>query len=171
MRHRVIISGDITTESFGKFLEEIRDLTFQASDTLEIAICSEGGYAPAALAYYDAIQAVNCRVKTIGVGIVASAAALIFMAGDERYMSPSAWFMVHDETAEDTTNLRHSQAKKLVKQQGRFESQWNELMHKCCPAVSVDEWDEYHREEVYFTAQECLSNGFINGIIGENDEK
>lgn len=59
-------------------------------------INSSGGEVPSGLALYDVMQAVSCPVKTVCLGMAASMAALLFIAGDDRQMLPHSRIMIHD---------------------------------------------------------------------------
>lgn len=57
---------------------------------------SPGGEVDSGLAIYDVMQAITCPVRTVCLGIAASMASLLFVAGDERDMLPHARVMIHD---------------------------------------------------------------------------
>lgn len=59
-------------------------------------INSLGGEVQSGLALYDVMQAVSCPIRTVCLGMAASMAALLFIAGDERLMLPHSRVMVHD---------------------------------------------------------------------------
>lgn len=59
-------------------------------------INSPGGEVQSGLALYDVMQAVSCPVHTVCLGMAASMAALLFIAGDERRMLPHSRIMIHD---------------------------------------------------------------------------
>lgn len=48
------------------------------------------------LALYDVMQTVSCPVRTVCLGMAASMAALLFIAGDGRQMLPHSRVMIHD---------------------------------------------------------------------------
>ena len=53
-------------------------------------------YHTTGLAIYDVMQAVPCPIRTVCLGMAASMAALLFVAGDERLMLPHSRVMIHD---------------------------------------------------------------------------
>ena len=59
-------------------------------------INSPGGEVQSGLALYDVMQAVSCPIHTVCLGMAASMAALLFIAGDERRMLPHSRIMIHD---------------------------------------------------------------------------
>lgn len=64
--------------------------------TVTLYINSPGGEVQSGLALYDVMQAVSCPIHTVCLGMAASMAALLFIAGDERRMLPHSRIMIHD---------------------------------------------------------------------------
>ncbi len=80
------------------FQEKI--LFLEASDSTKpifVYIDSEGGDIDAGFAIFNMIRFVRPKVFTIGVGLVASAGALIFLAADSksRFSLPHARYLLH----------------------------------------------------------------------------
>lgn len=63
---------------------------------ITVFVESPGGEVGAGLAIYDALRAVSCPIRTVCTSLAASMGAVVFMAGDERFMYPHAELMVHD---------------------------------------------------------------------------
>ena len=78
----------------------IRDLLYlQREDPttpITLYINSPGGEVQSGLALYDVMQAVSCPIRTVCLGIAASMAALLFIAGDDREILPHSRVMIHD---------------------------------------------------------------------------
>ena len=67
-----------------------------AQAPIRMFINSPGGEVQSGLALYDVMQALNCPVNTICLGMAASMAALIFVSGARREMLPHSRIMIHD---------------------------------------------------------------------------
>lgn len=102
----VFLSGEIVASAGGGIYSGAADniiaqlLCLEAEDPekdIQLYINSPGGDLQAALAIYDAMQYVRCPVRTICVGIAASAAALILAGGakGKRYALPNSRIMIH----------------------------------------------------------------------------
>lgn len=65
-------------------------------ERITIFFNSPGGAVQSGLAIYDVMQAIPCPVRTVCLGMAASMAALLFVAGEERLMLPHARVMIHD---------------------------------------------------------------------------
>jgi len=102
----IFLSGEIVASAGGGIYSGAADniiaqlLCLEAEDPekdIQLYINSPGGDLQAALAIYDAMQYVRCPVRTICVGIAASAAALILAGGakGKRYALPNSRIMIH----------------------------------------------------------------------------
>ena len=97
----------VTAKSF------VRDLDAVAADATKIivSINSPGGNVFDAFAIYNALIRHKLPVETRVDGVAASAASLIFMAGDERIMPENAMLMIHNAwiiTAGTADELRNT---------------------------------------------------------------
>lgn len=156
------VCGSITDEAYGSFSEELSRFEQANNKPVFIELCSDGGVADAALAFYSRIKKSSLTVHIFVMGHAESSASLILAAGDVRYMDSQAWVMVHessDEFSGSTTALT-KRAKIMQKQ----ESQWSNLMAE---NTNKDKffWLEKHKEVTYFNAEECLKLGLIEKII------
>ncbi|AWG43109.1 ATP-dependent Clp protease proteolytic subunit [Candidatus Borreliella tachyglossi] len=94
----IVITGEINKNTSRLFQEKI--LFLEASDykkPIFVYIDSEGGDIDAGFAIFNMIRFVKPKVFTIGVGLVASAGALIFLAADckNRFSLPHARYLLH----------------------------------------------------------------------------
>ncbi|UGQ16408.1 MULTISPECIES: ATP-dependent Clp protease proteolytic subunit [unclassified Borrelia] len=94
----IVITGEINKDTSKLFQEKI--LFLEASDSAKpifVYIDSEGGDIDAGFAIFNMIRFVKPKVFTIGVGLVASAGALIFLASDakSRFSLPRARYLLH----------------------------------------------------------------------------
>ena len=80
-------------------------------DELDVEISSPGGDTFAAVAMYNALRNSGKTITTKVMGVAASAASLIFMAGDKRVMPKNSMLMVHNPwtfTAGNADELRET---------------------------------------------------------------
>lgn len=76
--------------------EVIREIQSIKDDKIKVIIASPGGNAFQGLMVYDALKASGKEVHTVILGLGASAASVIFMAGDTREMGEGALLMIHN---------------------------------------------------------------------------
>ena len=63
--------------------------------SITLCLSSNGGYTEQAFYAYEVLRALPVRIHTINLGIVHSAANIIFMAGENRIATPEAYFLFH----------------------------------------------------------------------------
>lgn len=80
------------SEDFGKPVEERKPI--------KIYLMNYGGSADMCYAMIDVIKASKTPIYTIDIGVAASAAALIFIAGHKRFMLPNAKVVIHEGSTE-----------------------------------------------------------------------
>lgn len=77
------------------FMAEL-DATIEGATRLVVSINSPGGDVFDAFTIYNALRRLQIPVSTRVDGVAASAASLIFMAGEERQMPDNAMLMIHN---------------------------------------------------------------------------
>jgi ATP-dependent Clp protease, protease subunit len=85
------INGD-TAEAL---LDSVTGLANDGVQRVVLCIASPGGWTAKATAAYNLLRALPISLVTYNIGEVASAANMLFLAGDERYACPHATFMLH----------------------------------------------------------------------------
>lgn len=99
MEGNIFITGQIGTFDGIKGIElidVIQQVKQQPNATsFKVHINSEGGIVEVGFAIYEYLTALKLPIKTIGSGIVASIATVIFMAGTERTVLENTPFMIH----------------------------------------------------------------------------
>lgn len=80
--------------------QEDKDIPVDQRKPITIYIMSDGGYMSYMWAMLDAMLTSKTPIITVNLGIAASAASLIFLAGSKRYMMPTATVIIHQGSAE-----------------------------------------------------------------------
>ncbi|WP_322150977.1 ATP-dependent Clp protease proteolytic subunit [Paratractidigestivibacter sp.] len=91
------LCGPVDADSVADIIRGMRHL--QKADPqapVTLFINSPGGEVSSGLALYDVMCAISCPVRTVCLGLAASMAALLFVAGDTRDMLPHSRVMIHD---------------------------------------------------------------------------
>lgn len=99
MKGNIYISGQIGSFE-GVSGVELIDIISQVqkqpnSSSYDVYIDSEGGFLEVAFDIYNYLKNLGKPINTIGSGIVASAATVIFMAGEKRTVRNNTPFMIH----------------------------------------------------------------------------
>ena len=90
----VLFSRDILPESAHQLFSKVYSLA-KDCDEVCLLLNSNGGNVHAGIPCYNMLRALPARLTTHNVGNVDSIANVIFLAGEKRYVSPSASFMFH----------------------------------------------------------------------------
>ena len=91
------LCGPVDAESVADIIRGMRHLQkLDPAKPVTLFINSPGGEVQSGLALYDVMSATSCPVRTVCLGLAASMAALLFIAGDTRDMLPHSRVMIHD---------------------------------------------------------------------------
>jgi ATP-dependent Clp protease protease subunit len=129
-----------------------------------------GGSVTATLAIYDTMQYMECPISTYCMGIAASGAAIILVAGSKgkRYALPNSKVMIHQPWGQVGGQISdiEIQATEIMKERHRL----NEIlaMHTKQPLERIEKETERDR---YFTAQEAKEFGLVDEVIQKISEE
>jgi ATP-dependent Clp protease protease subunit len=93
----ILISGEINKELAEKTIRQLLLMEDINPDPIRVFIDSPGGDADAGYAIFDMIRFIRPEVWTIGMGLVASAAAIIQLASpkERRIGLPNSHYLIH----------------------------------------------------------------------------
>jgi ATP-dependent Clp protease, protease subunit len=93
----ILLSGEINKALAEKVIKQLLLLEADGDDPIKVFIDSPGGDANAGYAIFDMIRFVKPMVYTIGMGLVASAGALVLLAApkDRRLAFANSSYMIH----------------------------------------------------------------------------
>ncbi|MCL2374794.1 MAG: ATP-dependent Clp protease proteolytic subunit, partial [Treponema sp.] len=93
----ILLSGAIDKDLAERTIRQLLLLEDMGNDPIRIFIDSPGGDADAGYAVFDMIRFVKPQVWTIGMGLVASAAAIIQLASPKecRVGLPNSHYLIH----------------------------------------------------------------------------
>lgn len=116
----------------------------------------------------DAIRTSKTPVYTVNVGLCASMALLVFIAGHKRFTMPHSEFLLHD----GSIGAIDSAAK--FKDMMKFQEEQIEAMTKeyilSRTNIGEQKYDEQYRIEWYFLPTEAKELGVVDFIIGTDCE-
>lgn len=134
--------------------------------TIYLQINSGGGYCSSMRAIYDTIRSCKNEVHTLGTGQVCSAAGLLLVAGDRRFVTENCWFMAHEGQA-DTDIESNITILDRAQLNARQADQWAALMAKHTKP-SKDWWIKNaleNKKELWLNAKDMASKKY--GIVDE----
>lgn len=134
---------------------------------IRLYIMSYGGDLDYMWTLVDAMMLSVTPIHTINMGVAASAAALIFLAGSTRYMTPNAKVLIHEGSAQvagdanKVMDATQAYAKELQRMKD-FILMRTEIPKKLLNKKRDNDWT--------ITAQECLDMKVCDRIIESIDE-
>lgn len=142
----------------------VRDLAAIEAKTIQVEINSPGGDVFAGLAIYNALKGSGKEIVTKVMGVAASAASVIFMAGDKRVAPKNTFVMVHNpwsfamgnadelrDTADTLDKIGASLRTIYTSGTGLEDAEVAEMLSK-------DTW---------LTADEAKDKGFVTEVVDE----
>ena len=93
----ILLSGEVNKELAEKVVKQLLLLEADGDDPIKVFIDSPGGDVDAGFAIFDMMRFVKPEVYTIGMGLVASAGALILLASPKelRIGLPNSHYLIH----------------------------------------------------------------------------
>lgn len=124
-------------------------------------IHSYGGQLFAGLGMADQLATIESPVFSIIEGVCASAATMISMACQHRYIMPSSFMLIHQFTA--LTWGTYEQIKDDVKM---YDMAMETLVRFYCRKSKLEEDNvrEMLKHESWYNAEQCLKHGFVDEI-------
>lgn len=169
LKDRIVILGTPITDQVANII--VAQFLFLEHEDPEkdiyFYINSPGGSVTAALAIYDTMQFVKPDVVTIGLGMVASAAAVLLAAGTKgkRMALPNTEILLHQvmgEAAGQAVEIEIT-ARQILKIKARI----NEILSKHT-GQPLEKIERDTDRDFYLSAQEAKEYGLIDKIIEYN---
>ena len=163
-----VLMGEINAESVKPVIEWILHENFvtkRKRKELLLMICSEGGDMSAAFALIDVMRSSNIFIKTVGLGQIASAGLLIFLAGSagRRTLTPNTSIMSHQYAW--GSDGKHHELLATIKE---FELTQRRMVnhYTSCTGLSEDQIKQHllPPHDVYLSAEEALRLGICDHI-------
>ena len=166
----ILLSSDIDKDVAEKVVRQL--LMLEADDEnkpIWIFINSPGGEVYSGFAIYDVVRFIKCPVYMLGIGLVASAASLIYLAvpKERRYALKNSTYLIHQQLASMKGNATDIEiyADKLNKTKERLNSIIAEATGKNIEDVVVDTDRDY-----WMTADEAKEYGLVTNIVTSRNE-
>ena len=166
------IFGDISSwpsdyygdKSAWSIVKELKDLDVTQ---LHVHINSYGGDVAEGLAIYNVLRNHSAEVITYCDGFACSAASVVFMAGEERVMSPASLLMVHN-----AWTIALGNAEELRKTADDIETITQASINAYKAVATIDEAKikELMDNETWILPEDALEYGFATAIDEEVEE-
>lgn len=166
---QILLSGEINEEMADGIIRQLLVLDSDNSDPIYVYIDSPGGDVDAGYAIFDTIRFLNSPVYTIGMGLVASAAALILLASpkERRLGFPNSHYLIHQPLSRMSgvaTDIE-IHAAEMAKTKAKINALIAEETGTALDKVEKDTDRDY-----WLNAEESVSYGLISKVITKRSE-
>ena len=165
----VLLSGEINKNLAERTIRQLILLEDSGDDPIRIFIDSPGGDADAGYAIFDMIRFIKPPVWTIGMGLVASAAAIIELASprERRLGLPNSHYLIHQPLSgiRGVATDIEIHARELDKLRAKINRLISEETGNPPEQVEKDTDRDY-----WMNAEEALKYGLISRVITKRDE-
>ena len=166
---QILLSGEINEENAEKVIRQLFILEADSDKPIYIFIDSPGGDVDAGFAIFDAIRFVNAPVYTVGMGLIASAAALILLASpkERRLGLPHSHYLIHQPSSgmKGVATDIEIHAMEIAKTKAKI----NEIIAEET-GTPLDKVTKDTDRDYWLTADESVSYGLISKVITRRDE-
>ena len=165
----ILLSGEINKSLGERIIRQLILLEDQGDEPIKVFIDSPGGDADAGFAIFDMMRFVKPEVIIIGMGLVASAAAIILLAAprDRRIALPNSHYLIHQPLSgmRGVATEIEIHAKELDKLRRKINKLISEETGQKIEKVEKDTDRDY-----WMNAEEALDYGLVSKIISNRDE-
>jgi ATP-dependent Clp protease, protease subunit len=165
----ILLTGEINKELGERVIRQLLLLESLSSDPINVFIDSPGGDVDAGFAIFDMIRFVKAPVRILGMGLVASAAALILLAvpKERRFALPHSQYLIHQPLSgiRGVATEIEIHARELEKTRKRINLIIAEATGQTVERVEKDTDRDY-----WMNAEEAQAYGLISKIGAGRDD-
>lgn len=167
---QIILSGEINKDLAEKIVRQL--LVLEADDAekpVYVYIDSPGGDVDAGFAIFDMIRFISCPVVLVGMGLIASAAALILLAVEKenRVALPNSRYLIHQPSSgmRGVATDIEIHAKEMERTKAVLNKIIADQTGKSIEQVSADTNRDY-----WLNAQEAIEYGLVSRIVNSRKD-
>ena len=160
----VVITGEINQRSAAAVTSQLLALAAESNDPITIYINSPGGHVESGDMIHDLIRFITPKVRVVGTGWVASAAALIFVSvpREDRFCLPNTRFLLHQPAGGNSGSASdiEIEAREIIRMRDRLNRVFARQTGQTLERIEEDT----HRN-FWLTADEAIAYGIVGRII------
>ncbi|MBB4301552.1 ATP-dependent Clp protease protease subunit [Rhodobium orientis] len=165
----VLITGQITQELARDVSTRLMALAHVNSDPITVVVSSPGGHVESGDMIHDTIRFISPKVRMLGMGWVASAGALIYVAADkeDRYCTPNTRFLLHQPSggAGGPATDIEIQAREILKMRDRLNKIFSDATGQPVERIEKDTDRDY-----WMSPEEAIEYGLVSKVVNSQSE-
>jgi Protease subunit of ATP-dependent Clp proteases len=164
-----MLTGEISKESADSVIRQLLVLDSESSDPVTLYINSPGGDVDAGFAIYDTVRFISSPVTVVGIGLVASAAALVFLSVDKerRLAFPHSSYLIH----QPLSGMKGVEADIAIhaEQLSRLKVLLNRIIADAT-GKSLEEVSRDTERDYWLSSLEAIDYGIVGRIVKSKSE-
>jgi len=140
-----------------------------ADKPITVIVNSPGGSADSGFAIYDALRFVTCPIKTIVMGMCASAGVMIYLGGDKgmRFATPSARFLLHQPSMRAMGQA--SDLEIISAEIDRLKLLYNSIVSEAT-GRKVEDVEKDVNRDFWLSAEAAVTYGLVDKIVTKRSD-
>lgn len=165
-RLEIFIHGDIPDIDSDEIITLIDNIETTTAEQIVLTIMSRGGSLYSSIAIYNALMArrTDCQIITIANSLVASGAAVIFMAGSVRYSYKYSNFLIHSPSIEGYVS---GKIENFNQEYNAINNLYTKLIKEnFYPILSETDIEKMMNGlDIYMDTEEAIKKGLVHMVI------
>jgi ATP-dependent Clp protease protease subunit len=157
------LSGDVNSDMVRRVFDAVADMTEDRITTAHILVQSNGGYVSDGICLYNYLSKLPIHIITYNAGAVASIAVILFLAGEKRYASETARFMVHKSHASAPHGARPDALRIIVDGLQADDARTEQIL-RTHVQLQDEHWRIHAYSDLHLTATEALAVGMVQQV-------
>ena len=168
MENRIVfINGEINDTLASEVVAKLLYLDSLSNEDITIYINSPGGSVTSGLMIYDTIKYLNSEVSTIGIGLAASMASILLMAGTKgkRKILSHGKVMLHELSS--ATDGKISDVLVAANEMKKTHDTLSNIIAQNCH-LSLEQVQSKLKEDFWLDSKQALEYGIIDKIVAKS---
>lgn len=166
---QILLTGEIDKDLSEKIIRQLLIMEAENDSPIYLYIDSPGGDADAGFAIFDMVRFVKAPVYIIGMGLVASAAALVLLAvpKERRIGLTNSHYLIHQPLSgiKGVATEIEIHAQEIIKMRARI----NQVISSQC-SQPLEKVEKDTDRDFWLDGTEAVDYGLISRIITNRDE-
>ncbi len=162
----VLITGQISMELARDVCARLLALAQVSNDPITVIVSSPGGHVESGDMIHDTIKFIGPKVRILGMGWVASAGALIYVAvpKEDRFCTPNTRFLLHQPSggAGGPATDIEIQAREMLRMRERLNK-----IFSVATGQPIERIDKDTDRDYWMSPEEAIEYGLVGKVVTE----